>query len=92
MPGYRCGIKERMLYSSCKSRLLDTVEQEFSLEITKKVNLCFLPCPLTLGQQVMPPSWTTERADTHLSAILWRTVKLLGVPKGTHLRVEQGNI
>ncbi|XP_074986707.1 twinfilin-2 isoform X2 [Caretta caretta] len=39
MPGYRCGIKERMLYSSCKSRLLDTVEQEFSLEITKKIEI-----------------------------------------------------
>ncbi|OXB58144.1 hypothetical protein ASZ78_006916 [Callipepla squamata] len=36
MPGYKCSIKERMLYSSCKSRLLDTVEQEFCLEIAKK--------------------------------------------------------
>ncbi|XP_067424189.1 WD repeat-containing protein 82 isoform X1 [Emydura macquarii macquarii] len=39
MPGYKCGIKERMLYSSCKSRLLDTVEQQFSLEITKKIEI-----------------------------------------------------
>ncbi|XP_044879839.1 WD repeat-containing protein 82 isoform X1 [Mauremys mutica] len=39
MPGYKCGIKERMLYSSCKSRLLDTVEQEFSLEIIKKIEI-----------------------------------------------------
>lgn len=38
MPGYKCSIKERMLYSSCKSRLLDTVEQEFCLEIAKKVS------------------------------------------------------
>lgn len=28
-----------MLYSSCKSRLLDTVEQEFCLEIAKKVRM-----------------------------------------------------
>ncbi|XP_057622386.1 toll-like receptor 9 isoform X1 [Chionomys nivalis] len=39
MPGYKCSIKERMLYSSCKSRLLDSVEQDFQLEIAKKV-LC----------------------------------------------------
>lgn len=39
MPGYKCSIKERMLYSSCKSRLLDTVEQEFCLEIAKKVRM-----------------------------------------------------
>lgn len=39
MPGYKCSIKERMLYSSCKSRLLDTVEQEFCLEIAKKVRV-----------------------------------------------------
>lgn len=37
MPGYKCSIKERMLYSSCKSRLLDSVEQDFHLEIAKKV-------------------------------------------------------
>lgn len=37
MPGYKCSIKERMLYSSCKSRLLDSVEQDFQLEIAKKV-------------------------------------------------------
>lgn len=37
MPGYKCSIKERMLYSSCKSRLLDSVEQDFQLEVSKKV-------------------------------------------------------
>ena len=37
MPGYKCSIKERMLYSSRKSRLLDSVEQDFQLEIAKKV-------------------------------------------------------
>ncbi|KAF5911544.1 hypothetical protein HPG69_015567 [Diceros bicornis minor] len=39
MPGYKCSIKERMLYSSCKSRLLDSVEQVFQLEICKKIEI-----------------------------------------------------
>lgn len=38
MPGYSCSIKERMLYSSCKSRLLEEVEKDYHLEITRKVN------------------------------------------------------
>lgn len=37
MPGYTCSIKERMLYSSCKNRLLDDVERDYQLEVTKKV-------------------------------------------------------
>lgn len=37
MPGYSCSIKERMLYSSCKSRLLDEVEKDYRVEIVKKV-------------------------------------------------------
>lgn len=37
MPGYSCNVKERMLYSSCKSRLLEEVERNYRLEITKKV-------------------------------------------------------
>ncbi|XP_060060543.1 toll-like receptor 9 isoform X3 [Erinaceus europaeus] len=46
MPGYKCSIKERMLYSSCKSRLLDSVEQDFQLEVAKKVGpLPPGPCP-----------------------------------------------
>nr|XP_056712498.1 twinfilin-2 isoform X1 [Euleptes europaea] len=39
MPGYKCSIKERMLYSSCKSRLLDSVEQDFCLEVAKKIEI-----------------------------------------------------
>ncbi|XP_064422231.1 twinfilin-2 isoform X2 [Latimeria chalumnae] len=39
MPGYKCSIKERMLYSSCKSRLLDETEQNFGLEIAKKIEI-----------------------------------------------------
>lgn len=49
MPGYKCSIKERMLYSSCKSRLLDSVEQDFQLEVSKKVGATpqgpFTPTP-----------------------------------------------
>lgn len=37
MPGYTCSIKERMLYSSCKNRLLEEVERDYQLEVTKKV-------------------------------------------------------
>ncbi|XP_014385206.1 PREDICTED: twinfilin-2 [Myotis brandtii] len=39
MPGYKCSIRERMLYSSCKSRLLDSAEQDFRLEIAKKIEI-----------------------------------------------------
>lgn len=46
MPGYKCSIKERMLYSSCKSRLLDSVEQDFRLEIAKKVGVILRASPL----------------------------------------------
>lgn len=37
MPGYTCSIKERMLYSSCKNPLIDTVEKNLGIEIAKKV-------------------------------------------------------
>ncbi|XP_067906615.1 twinfilin-1-like [Heterodontus francisci] len=39
MPGYTCSIRERMLYSSCKSPLIDTVEKQIPLEITKKIEI-----------------------------------------------------
>lgn len=39
MPGYSCSIKERMLYSSCKSRLLEELEKEYRLEIAKKLEI-----------------------------------------------------
>uniref|UniRef100_A0A9J8BYY5 Twinfilin actin-binding protein 2a n=1 Tax=Cyprinus carpio carpio TaxID=630221 RepID=A0A9J8BYY5_CYPCA len=39
MPGYSCSIKERMLYSSCKSRLLEEVERDFYLEVAKKLEI-----------------------------------------------------
>uniref|UniRef100_A0AAY4E3T2 ADF-H domain-containing protein n=1 Tax=Denticeps clupeoides TaxID=299321 RepID=A0AAY4E3T2_9TELE len=39
MPGYSCSIKERMLYSSCKSRLLEEVERDYHLEVAKKMEI-----------------------------------------------------
>uniref|UniRef100_A0A3P8X2K4 Twinfilin n=1 Tax=Cynoglossus semilaevis TaxID=244447 RepID=A0A3P8X2K4_CYNSE len=39
MPGYSCSIKERMLYSSCKSRLLEEVERDYGLEVAKKLEI-----------------------------------------------------
>lgn len=38
-PGYNCGIKERMLYASCKSPLLDTLEQDFGFVFDKKLEI-----------------------------------------------------
>lgn len=39
MPGYKCSIRERMLYSSCKNPLIETVENNLRIEIAKKVNM-----------------------------------------------------
>ena len=39
MPGYKCSVKERMLYSTCKAPLLAGLEEELNIEIPKKVNL-----------------------------------------------------
>uniref|UniRef100_A0A8C4FSP7 ADF-H domain-containing protein n=1 Tax=Denticeps clupeoides TaxID=299321 RepID=A0A8C4FSP7_9TELE len=39
MPGHSCSIKERMLYSSCRNRLLDEVERDYHLEIAKKMEI-----------------------------------------------------
>ncbi|KAF5909360.1 WD repeat-containing protein 82, partial [Clarias magur] len=36
MPGDCCAVKERMLYSSCKSRLLEEVERGYHIELVKK--------------------------------------------------------
>ncbi|KAK9890867.1 hypothetical protein WA026_012211 [Henosepilachna vigintioctopunctata] len=38
MPGYNCPIRERMLYSSCKNPLIDTINN-LGLEIVKKVEI-----------------------------------------------------
>ncbi|XP_030636976.1 twinfilin-1b [Chanos chanos] len=39
MPGYKCSIRERMLYSSCKSPLIDTVEKNLRIQIAKKLEI-----------------------------------------------------
>ncbi|XP_072291287.1 twinfilin-1a [Eucyclogobius newberryi] len=39
MPGYKCSIKERMLYSSCKNPLVDMVENNLQMEILKKLEI-----------------------------------------------------
>ncbi|XP_041650933.1 twinfilin-1-like [Cheilinus undulatus] len=39
MPGYKCSIKERMLYSSCKNPLVDMVERKLQIEIEKKLEI-----------------------------------------------------
>lgn len=36
MPGYKCPVKERMMYSSCKAPFLEKI-QDLGLEIEKKV-------------------------------------------------------
>lgn len=39
MPGYKCSIKERMLYSSGKGPLIDQLEQGFKMDIPKKIEI-----------------------------------------------------
>ncbi|XP_069142445.1 twinfilin-1-like isoform X2 [Argopecten irradians] len=39
MPGYKCSIKERMLYSSCKSPLLGVLEGQMGIELAKKLEV-----------------------------------------------------
>ncbi|KAE8615780.1 hypothetical protein XENTR_v10008615 [Xenopus tropicalis] len=39
MPGYTCSIRERMLYSSCKSPLLDVIENRLLMEIARKIEI-----------------------------------------------------
>ncbi|KAM4615345.1 twinfilin-1-like [Polymixia lowei] len=39
MPGYTCSIRERMLYSSCKNPLLDTVENNLGIQMAKKMEI-----------------------------------------------------
>lgn len=39
MPGYKCSIKERMLYSSCKAPFIDTIEENLAMEIIKKIEV-----------------------------------------------------
>ncbi|XP_016098059.1 twinfilin-2-like [Sinocyclocheilus grahami] len=66
MPGYSCSIKERMLYSSCKNRLLDEVERDYHIEIAKKMEIDSGEC-LTedfLYEEVYPKQQALKQAFT----------------------------
>ncbi|XP_029471059.1 twinfilin-1 isoform X2 [Rhinatrema bivittatum] len=39
MPGYSCSVRERMLYSSCKSPLLEIIEKQLQLDVVKKIEI-----------------------------------------------------
>nr|XP_020651165.1 twinfilin-1 [Pogona vitticeps] len=39
MPGYMCSIRERMLYSSCKSPLLEIVERQLWIPVIRKIEI-----------------------------------------------------
>uniref|UniRef100_A0A2D4H2T4 Twinfilin-1 n=1 Tax=Micrurus lemniscatus lemniscatus TaxID=129467 RepID=A0A2D4H2T4_MICLE len=39
MPGYVCSIRERMLYSSCKSPLLEIAERQLWIQIIRKIEI-----------------------------------------------------
>ncbi|XP_073681835.1 twinfilin-2b isoform X2 [Garra rufa] len=66
MPGNSCSIKERMLYSSCKNRLLDEVERDYHIEIAKKMEIDSGEC-LTedfLYEEVYPKQHALKQAFT----------------------------
>uniref|UniRef100_A0A2D4FNI2 Twinfilin-1 n=2 Tax=Micrurus corallinus TaxID=54390 RepID=A0A2D4FNI2_MICCO len=39
MPGYVCSIRERMIYSSCKSPLLEIAERQLWIQIIRKIEI-----------------------------------------------------
>jgi len=39
MPGYDCSVKERMLYSSCKSPLVEVIENKIGIPIAKRIEI-----------------------------------------------------
>ncbi|XP_067940589.1 twinfilin-2-like [Watersipora subatra] len=64
-PEYKCPIKERMLYSSCKSTLLDALESQMHLEITKKLEVSVgsdIVNDQYLYDEVHPPKNVAKRA------------------------------
>ncbi len=61
MPGYSCSVKERMLYSSCKGPLLDIVESNLGLTISKKVTLLILKVANFFVFTLTPPSPPPQR-------------------------------
>jgi len=66
MPGYSVPIKARMLYSSCKGPLIETLETVYSLPIDQKVE-CDINDVLTedfLYKEVHPAAVQSQRAFT----------------------------
>ncbi|CAB3991394.1 twinfilin [Paramuricea clavata] len=39
MQGYKCSVKKRMLYSTCKAPLLAGLEEDLKIEIPKKIEI-----------------------------------------------------
>ncbi|XP_033114603.1 twinfilin-1-like [Anneissia japonica] len=39
MPGYKCSVKERMLYSTCKAPFLSRIAGEFNIEVAKSIEV-----------------------------------------------------
>lgn len=39
MPGYKCSVKDRMLYSTCIAPLLAGLEEELKLDVVKKIEI-----------------------------------------------------
>ncbi|XP_069760025.1 twinfilin-1-like isoform X3 [Narcine bancroftii] len=80
MPGYTCSIRERMLYSSCKNPLIDMVEKQLSLDITKK--------PSTLGfiynsQLISQPGslWNMRKQDMENEQTPHDSTEVINKPK-----------
>eukprot|EP00045_Choanoeca_perplexa_P002045 m.22772 g.22772 ORF g.22772 m.22772 type:complete len:341 (+) comp11295_c0_seq1:75-1097(+) len=38
-PGFKCSVKERMMYSTCKGPLIDLLEGDLSMELAKKLEI-----------------------------------------------------
>lgn len=63
MPGYSVPIKERMLYSTCKSSLLSSLEQDFGLKFDRKLE-CDNAAELTeefLRNEIHPQTAETRK-------------------------------
>lgn len=57
MPGYKCSIKARMLFSSCKGPLLTDLEQQFGITFEKKLEVQDEPVSEEyLMSEVHPPA------------------------------------
>lgn len=57
MPGYTCSIRERMLYSSCKSPLLEIVERQLQMDVIRKVIIYLLIYVIYLINSYLMPTY-----------------------------------